>query len=161
MVVCCVRCALAYGRLETEKQHRKENLAKKRQLKPLQKLASEAQSAFNRYIKARDCGKPCISCSIADNGLHQRHASHYMNTKDNPGLRFNTFNVHTSCQRCNRLMSGNLVRYRQALVKVVGESRVEWFETFDFSSASFSREYLLRIKKIFSRRARLKKRRLK
>ena len=88
----------------------------------------EAQTAFNAFIRQRDINMPCISCDKPNNGLHQRHASHYRSVGACSALRFNEYNVHASCAQCNSHMSGNISEYRIRLIKKIGIKKVEWLE---------------------------------
>jgi hypothetical protein len=86
----------------------------------------EAQREFNRFIRLRDKGKPCISCGRMHSG--QMHAGHYRSTGAHPGLRFHQMNCHAQCQPCNTQLSGNLIEYRKALVLMYGIEKVEWLD---------------------------------
>ncbi|CAB4215321.1 Bacteriophage lambda NinG, partial [uncultured Caudovirales phage] len=52
-------------------------------------------------------------------------ASHYYSAGKHNNLRFNEDNVWLSCRRCNYYMSGNLIPYRERLIKKIGLERVE------------------------------------
>jgi hypothetical protein len=52
-------------------------------------------------------------------------AGHFYSGGHHAGLRFNPDNVTGQCVRCNHFLSGNLIHYRQGLVKRIGEARVE------------------------------------
>ena len=69
-------------------------------------------------------------------------------------IRFNLKNIHKQCKRCNREMSGNIVEYRKRLIVRIGLEEVEGIEN-DSTIKRFDKEYLERIKTIFSRKARL------
>jgi len=92
---------------------------------------SEAQAAFNSYIRARDRahGLPCISCGRYHTG--DNHAGHYRSVGAAPQLRFHEDNVHLQCQPCNVHKSGNAIEYRINLVKRIGLERVEALENFN------------------------------
>ena len=64
-------------------------------------LKAEAQAAVNAFVRARDAGKPCISCGRPDDGQHQRHAGHWKTTKARPDIRFDPANIHAQCYQCN------------------------------------------------------------
>lgn len=83
------------------------------------------QTAFNKYIRARDAGQGCISCGTTSG---QMQAGHYRPTSTSAELRFNEINVHVQCSRCNTHLSGNLAKYRAALVDKIGVELVEWLE---------------------------------
>lgn len=182
-VVCSFECASAIGKKQTakareaakaravkrqresEKEGRQRRRAKRESFKTKAQWDKEAQSAFNRYIRIRDEGKPCVSCGNPLIGKSNYltgsaiDASHYRSRGAASHLKFNVFNVHSACTRCNRQLSGNTVEYRIHLIERIGLARVERLEA-DNEPRRFDIPYLQRIKSIFTRRARaLEKRR--
>ena len=169
--VCGFDCVIAMNRAKQEKRKAKAEAAAKAQSRRNQKAlraslklrkarlktktdwARDAQTAFNRFVRVRDAGKPCISCDRLDGTDHQRHASHYRSVKAAKQLRFNLWNVHASCAQCNTSDSGNILEYRIRLIKKIGTERVEALES-NQELAKCSIEELKRIKTIFSKRAR-------
>lgn len=150
---------------QAEKEGRQRRQAKRESFKTKAQWDKEAQSAFNRYIRIRDEGKPCISCdaSLVGKGNFLTgsaiDASHYRSRGAASHLKFNVFNVHSACTRCNRQLSGNAVEYRIRLIKRIGIELVERLES-DNEPRRFDIPYLQRIKSIFTRKARaLEKRR--
>lgn len=143
---------------ETEKEGRQRRQEKRESLKSKSQWDKEAQSAFNRYIRIRDEGKPCVSCGNPLIGKSNYltgsaiDASHYRSRGAASHLKFNVFNVHSACTRCNRQLSGNAVEYRIRLVNRIGLERVERLEA-DNAPRRFDVTYLKRVKAIFSRRA--------
>lgn len=182
-VVCCFECASAIAKKQTakareaaksravklqresEKEGRQRRRAKRESFKTKAQWDKEAQSAFNRYIRIRDEGKPCASCGAPLIGKSNYltgsaiDASHYRSRGAASHLKFNVFNVHSACTRCNRQLSGNAVEYRIHLIDRIGLDRVERLEA-DNEPRRFDIPYLQRIKSIFTRRTRaLEKRR--
>ena len=150
---------------EAEKVGRQRRKAKRESLKSKSQWDKEAQSAFNRYIRIRDEGKPCVSCGNPLIGKSNYltgsaiDASHYRSRGAASHLKFNVFNVHSACTRCNRQLSGNAVEYRIRLIERIGLERVDRLES-DNEPRRFDIPYLQRIKSIFTRKARaLEKRR--
>ncbi|EPR7131611.1 recombination protein NinG [Enterobacter hormaechei] len=150
---------------EAEKAGRKRRKAKRESFKTKAQWDKEAQSAFNRYIRIRDEGKECVSCGNPLIGKSNYltgsaiDASHYRSRGAASHLKFNVFNVHSACTRCNRQLSGNAVEYRIRLIERIGLERVERLES-DNEPRRFDIPYLQRIKSIFTRKARqLEKRR--
>jgi len=127
-------------------------------LKTASEWNKEAQSAFNRYIRMRDMYRECISHpgKLISNFNYITgsavDASHYRSRGSASHLRFNVFNVHAACTRCNRQLSGNAVEYRIRLIERIGLERVERLEA-DNEPRKFPIEYLVRVKAIFTRRA--------
>lgn len=90
---------------------------------PIPALTKRAQVIFNRWIRERDKDKGCISC-----GAEVTEAGHYLSAGHYSALRFNEMNVNGQCTRCNCFLSGNLIKYRQGLVKRYGEEKVLMLE---------------------------------
>ena len=141
---CCHVCAIEFARersvkaaarqaakrkadnSKVERAARSELRQRKIEVKPIGYWMRRAQSAFNAWVRARDAGQPCISCGRHHQG--QNHAGHYRPAGSNPELRFEPDNCHLQCAPCNSHLSGNLTKYRQALIAKVGLERVEWLE---------------------------------
>lgn len=133
--VCSTICGRIYDEEKRIRQVKKDGIAlrkdtreRKLKLKTTAQWLREAQMEFNKYIRLRDRGLPCISCDKPDDGTHQRHASHYRPTSMHSALRFNELNTNASCQQCNTTKSGNLIEYRKRLIKKRSEATVEWLE---------------------------------
>ena len=167
-VVCVLECAIAQsndkraklGRREAnraEKASRALLRERKEALKGIPHYKKQAQAAFNRYIRARDKGKPCISCNrlISDHPSltgHSMDCGHYRSVGAAAHLRYNTYNAHSQCVSCNRDLSGNVVDYRICLIRRIGIDRVEQLEC-DNSIRKFDIEYLKRIRFLFNKKA--------
>jgi len=153
-VACSPKCALEYAKTSRHKAF-KHNLAQRRaKLKTKADWLKEAQIAFNAFVRIRDHNLPCISCQRYHQG--QYHAGHYRTTKAASQLRFNLFNVFRQCAPCNSHLSGNIVEYRINLMKRIGAERLESLEN-DCREARFTIEYAQRVKRIFTKRAKLYK----
>lgn len=167
-VVCGWKCAASLADKNAEKkkiaEQRKADREErawirkeKERLKTYSQLANEAEAAVRRYIRARDYGKPCISCGTTK-GV-QFAAGHYKTSGGHPELRFNVLNIHRQCNEyCNRQLSGNIngnkhsVGYTQGLTDRFGEWIVEYLNSHH-ELKNYSRDDLNRIKKIFNKRA--------
>lgn len=135
-IVCTIECAKEKARSDRVRKakaaataKRKETALRKESIKTKPVLTREAQAEFNKYIRARDEGKPCISCGKPDAGVaNQRDAGHYRSVGSCPELRFDEDNVMAQCISCNRYLSGNAVYYRLGLIDRIGLERVERVE---------------------------------
>ena len=120
---------------EAEKEGRERRQKMRESFKTKSQWDKEAQSAFNRYIRIRDEGKECVSCGNPLIGKSNYltgsaiDASHYRSRGAASHLKFNVFNVHSACTRCNRQLSGNAVEYRIRLIDRIGLERVERLES--------------------------------
>lgn len=161
--VCSPKCAIQLAnqlserkQKRLEKEQRDELRVRREKLKTKSDWAKEAQVAVNRYIFWRDFGRPCIACGRPLNyGVRGGavDASHYRSRGSASHLRYNVFNIHAGCVRCNRELSGNLIPFRINLIEKIGANRVEALE-HDNTPRKFDIEYLKRAKAIFTRRAR-------
>lgn len=128
---CSPRCALEVMEQEKEKAKRKEMRQRKEKLKTRSDWMKEAQQAFNAYIRARDEGKPCISCGTLNPTPSRGGAwdcGHYRSVGACPELRFEELNSHRQCKQCNSYMSGKVVEYRIRLIERIGQESVDWLE---------------------------------
>ena len=119
-------CAIELMNREKAKRARKEHAAAKVRAKTRQDWLKDCQAVFNRYIRKRDEGQPCISCGRHHTG--QYHAGHYLSVGAHPSERFNEDNNHLQCAPCNNHLSGNIVNYRKGLIAKIGVERVELLE---------------------------------
>lgn len=177
--VCCFECASAIGKKqaakareaakkkallrqrEAEKESRQRRRAKRIELKTKSQWRSEAQTAFNKYVRLRDAGKPCISCGrLPEQKLGgTMDCGHYRTRGAARHLSFNLHNTAAQCVYCNRDRAGAQKAFEQGLIQRIGPEAVEALNN-DNTIRNFDIPYLQRIKSIFTRRARaLEKRR--
>ncbi len=113
-----------------EREQSKINAQKKRDflesdIKTRRKYAVEW---FNRFIRLRDAGKPCISCGNANPSI-KYDAGHYVPAGSCTALRFNEYNVNLQCsQYCNVHRSGNRIPYRAGLIEKYGQEVVDFLD---------------------------------
>ncbi|EPJ3098109.1 TPA: recombination protein NinG [Klebsiella pneumoniae] len=178
-VVCSFECASAIGKKQTEKareaakaravklqresekEGRQRRRAKRIELKTKSQWRSEAQTAFNKYVRLRDAGKPCISCGrLPEQKLGgTMDCGHYRTRGAARHLSFNLHNTAAQCVYCNRDRAGAQKAFEQGLIQRIGPEAVEALNN-DNTIRNFDIPYLQRIKSIFTRRARaLEKRR--
>jgi hypothetical protein len=136
--VCGYKCANEYAKKQREKQAKKEWVKEKKMLK--EKLLTHSdyiqliQKVFNTYIRKRDAGKPCISCNRPL--INKFDAGHFYAAGSNPAIRFHEDNVHGQCVHCNRDKHGNLLEYREGLIKRIGMIRFLELEDLKFTKTS-------------------------
>lgn len=123
---CSIECAIRHTQALKAKRERKEHRERKAKLKDRRDWLREAQAVFNRFIRLRDAGQPCISCGRHHQG--QIHAGHFLSVGARPELRFDESNVNAQCAPCNNHLSGNIVLYRKGLIAKIGLEAVEQLE---------------------------------
>ncbi|WP_431612920.1 recombination protein NinG [Enterobacter chengduensis] len=146
---------------EAEKEGRKRRAERRTALKTKSQWRVEAQTAFNRYVRLRDAGKPCISCGRLPEQKFggTMDCGHYRTRGAAAHLAFNLHNTAAQCVYCNRDRDGAQKAFEQGLIERIGAEKVEVINN-DNSVRRFDIPYLQRIKSIFTRKARaLEKRR--
>lgn len=93
-------------------------------MQSLPNLLKKAQKVFNAWIRERDKNKGCISC-----GAPVTEAGHYFSQGHHSALRFNEMNTNGQCTRCNCFLHGNLLNYRNGMVKKYGEEKLLLLES--------------------------------
>ncbi len=152
--VCSYDCSLEYANktlkknaTQTKKKYRKA--LKDFNSKDVTTLKMKAQNAFNRYIRTRDVGNKCISCS---SNVEKGDASHFYSVGGHSAVRFNTDNVHLSCYKCNRFAGGNLIPYKVALVEKIGQERFDKLEALSKTTKFYSSEYYNKLIRVFNKK---------
>lgn len=153
---CGIECAQSVGKVAAEKAEKKADKAKREKLKTTRDLISEAQIAFNRYVRLRDAGRGCISCGAtlgAGSVGGDADAGHYRSRGAAPHLRFHEDNCHAQCKRCNRYGAGNVAAYRIGLLARIGAERLAALEN-DNEPVKWTRDMLTTIKTVCRAKAR-------
>lgn len=156
--VCSTACAQSYGRRISEQQQRKkerqERAETKAKLKTRADWLREAQAAWNGYVRARDAGLPCCSCGAMPGQKFggSMDCSHYRSRGSAPHLKFHLHNAASACVKCNRFLGGNVAALRVGLIERIGLEKVLAVEQ-DNEPRKFDIEYLTRIKRIFTKKA--------
>jgi len=144
--VCSPRCAV--GSVKAEKaQERASIKSRKEALQTRPDLVKKAQAAFNAFVRARDKGKPCISCDrpLGDTP-NSFDCGHYRSVGSAPHMRFVEDNAHGQCKYCNNHLGGNHVEYRKRLINRIGLRAVELIES-DNVTRKYTKEGLIEIAK--------------
>jgi hypothetical protein len=110
-------CLQVWIAQEKSKQWKKTKAKLKSELMTTQDYLKIAQQVFNKYIRLRDKGKPCISCQTTPK---KENAGHYFSSGGHSNVRFDEQNVHLQCEHCNSFLSGNLIEYKKHLKKRIG-----------------------------------------
>jgi hypothetical protein len=127
-------CVTAWVQETKEKTWKKKKAKLKLDLMTIQDYIKIAQQVFNKYIRLRDKGQNCISCGKKP---LKENAGHFYNANNHWSVRFNELNVHLQCEHCNTYLSGNLINYRENLLKKIG---IEDFELLS-SEANKTRKF--------------------
>lgn len=141
--VCSITCASKYI---TKKEIDKRVKEMKKSVQSISDLEKMAKVVFQKWVRKRDEGKPCISCGAGGSKID---GGHFFSCEAYSGLIFHEDNVHGQCHHCNRFLHGNFFEYRKGLIQRIGEERVKELESLaDFNRVrKFTREELIEIAK--------------
>ena len=156
--VCTIECAIELTRQVKEKEVKRREAKRLREGRESLMTKSDhlklAQSAFNKFIRARDraAGSACISCGR--NTGAKMNAGHYLSVGSHPEKRFTEDNCHLQCEHCNSYKSGNQQLYRSQLIKKIGLERVEALENGEYQPLKLTIEDIKQIKEKYLKLAR-------
>lgn len=131
--VCSLACAIVHGQDTSTKQvraeaanKRKERREAKIKSRPLKWYEDRAQAAVNAYVvHVRDKDEGCISCGTRNPNIVYA-AGHFRTRGAASHLRYNLDNLHKQCNYyCNSQLSGNIIKYRPALIEKIGQDRFD------------------------------------
>ena len=132
-----IDCAIKWGKEAQKKAYKAETKRLKLAFKERNRSfwLKKTQSLFNRWIRTRDSGEPCISCGIPMMGGNAIHAGHYKSNGSTHGdmldgvpMRFHPDNCHAQCAQCNLHKSANIAEYRPRLEQKIGVERLARLE---------------------------------
>ena len=161
--VCDFGCAIELAISERGKAEKVAKVREKRAdkvkrdaMRTKPQLTKLAQTAFNSFIRARDAGKPCISCGVplpatAVGGAFD--CGHYRSVGSAVHMRFVEDNAHGQCKHCNLHLAGNHVAYRAGLIERIGQRAVDLIES-DNALRKYTREGLEEIARHYNAEAR-------
>ena len=111
----CIKAHVESAKKVQIKVKRKENQVKKLELKPKSYWLAILQKEINQIVRLIDKDCPCISSGRPYRSDDQ--AGHFYSVGSTPALRFNLLNLWSQSIKDNMHNSGNLLNYREQLVK--------------------------------------------
>ena len=130
---------------EVKQKNWKRKKAKlKMDLMTIQDHIKLAQQVFNKFIRLRDAGNVCISCQKKP---LKENAGHFYNANNHWSVRFDERNVHLQCEHCNTYLSGNLIYYRENLLRKIG---IEEFENLSVEATKTRKFTVQELKEIIA-----------
>ncbi len=128
-----IECKVAYAarkgkKAVKDKVKKDDNLRKKVfYANDLKTRKAAAKKACHDYIRARDSGKLCICCGRSLGTKFD--AGHYLESGNNPQIRYDEDNIHGQSVYCNQYQGGNSDDYRGNLITKIGIDKVERLES--------------------------------
>ena len=121
----------------------------KADLETVQSLTKKAQVVFNKYVRLRDAGKPCISCGKILGGKYD--AGHYFSSGGHKAVTFDERNCHGQCVYCNQHLHGNLLNYQIGIVQRIGEELFD-LQAIAHQTRKFTKAELYEIIEIYKQK---------
>lgn len=119
-------------------------------METVQDLMKITQVTFNKFIRLRDNGKPCISC--LNDKPKKVNAGHYYSSGGHKNLTYNEDNCHLQCEFCNSYLHGNLIEYRKNLIERIGIERVEKLDELAHVTRKYTREELRELNELYKQK---------
>lgn len=111
----CIKAHVESAKKIQIKVKKKESQVKKLELKPKSFWLAILQKEINQIVRLIDKDCPCISSGRPYRSDDQ--CGHYFSVGSTPALRFNLLNLWSQSIKDNMHNSGNLLNYREQLVK--------------------------------------------
>ena len=111
--------ARAYGMADRGAK-KKSNRSSDTELKTRKRAAKEACHAF---IRERDKNKLCICCNEPLGS--DFHAGHFLESGNNPRIRYDELNIHGQRACCNTYKGGDSGDYERNLRRRIGDKEVD------------------------------------
>lgn len=131
---------VAKAERKREKVERANDRQKREQLKTRSQWMSDAQDAFNAFIRERDKDQPCICCGKFPDSTDWKpggvwDAGHFLGRGAYPELRFVESNCHRQLKTCNGgsakyAKKGRTVAqgYEEGIRARIGDEAVDWLK---------------------------------
>ena len=144
--------------MNTKKQRGGISENPKYKFKTTGKLVIQLQNLINAKVRNRDdLGGyfKCMACGEYK-PMKSANAGHYFSRGNYPSVRFDLFNIWTCCIKCNYHLHGNLIPFRENLIKKIGENQFRQLEMkAHLKNFKYTREFLIteieRLKKELSK----------
>jgi hypothetical protein len=108
-----------------------------RALNPHQRATQYTQEIVNAMIRARDEGKPCVSCGKP----RKLYAGHFR-VSTYGRTRYHPMNLHGQCNDCNGYNGGRTFEYGKALDRMYGHGAADFLEVLSRPIEQWSTEEL-------------------
>jgi hypothetical protein len=112
--------------------------AKTRKYKGVSYWKAKCWKLFSEIVRAKGCKNGygnCVTCGVRKH-FSELQAGHFIPGRHNSVL-FEWDNVHPQCMKCNVFLHGNLLAYRDYMVKMYGEKTIEALREQDQKHVQF------------------------
>jgi hypothetical protein len=126
--VCSLPCAIVVSaeKAKLKESKKKElNLKLKESLKTLGDYKKDLQIEVNKIVRLIDQECSCLACGVTNAKFD---ASHFRGVGAWDNLRYNLHNIYSGCAQCNTHKGGNLIKFREGIVTLFGESQINYMD---------------------------------
>ena len=118
------------GKKIRDKEQKKKDTVRKKELKSRGDWYRELQTVVNYYVKhIKENNGPCRTCGTHNPNI-KYDAGHYIAVGHNMDLRFELTNIHIQCSmQCNQFGRGMPVEYGEFIKQEYGEGHYHWLNT--------------------------------
>lgn len=146
---CDIGCATGYGFKNKEKGEKKRFNQKKKtfQLSDRKIRKQALKTACHSYIRARDKNKLCICCNEPLGDSY--HAGHFIESGNNPKIRYDEDNIHGQRIYCNTYKGGDSGDYENNLRERIGDERVDRLLSLKGGTDKMTTDEMLELEKYY------------
>ena len=135
---CSKKCRISYIAQKNSEKREKEKIknekARKKKSDSITVLKKKLWETVSLYIRLRDSDDEnfctCCTCSEYRHYKDSIQAGHYIASGQSSFHRYNERNIHPQCYWCNIGKNGNVLEYREFMIKKYGQEYTDWlYET--------------------------------
>jgi hypothetical protein len=127
---CSLPCAIKLsekkeGKIALRQAQRQEVKEMAIKLKTLGDYKKELQTEINKLVRLIDQDCSCLACGAINTKVD---ASHFRGVQAWPALRYNLFNIYSGCAQCNTYRGGNLIKFREGILREFGDETMNFID---------------------------------
>ena len=127
---CSLNCAVKLaeqkeGKMILRQAQRAEVKEMAIRLKTLGDYKKDLQVEVNKLVRLIDEGCSCLACGATNTKVD---ASHFRGVQAWTTLRYHLFNIYSGCAQCNSYRGGNLLKFREGLLREFGDETMNFID---------------------------------
>ena len=127
---CSLTCAVKLaeqkeGKMILRQAQRAEVKEMAIRLKTLGDYKKDLQVEVNKLVRLIDEGCSCLACGATNTKVD---ASHFRGVQAWTTLRYHLFNIYSGCAQCNSYRGGNLLKFREGLLREFGDETMNFID---------------------------------
>jgi hypothetical protein len=142
-----VKAVIAKSKQLEDKKWQARKKQTKEDLMTVSDWIKVVEKYFNKFIRLRDKGKPCVSCGVPYQSTFQ--AGHFYSAGGHWVIRFDESNTHSQCLKCNLHLSGNLMEYRKQILNRISQDELNRIDDLSTMDSNFTRMYLKHLSEVY------------